>query len=92
MKLLWLWINNCILINTTFKKGIKFPRKSIGAVILLFQFIPFSSQTKISGFITDYKNNPLFGVSIGVKNHYDGATSDSAGAYSLASFYQIIKY
>ena len=39
-----------------------------------------SAQTTISGKVTD-KKNPLIGVSITLKDTYDGATSDSSGKY-----------
>ncbi len=43
------------------------------------------AQFKISGKVTDNKNKPLLGVSISLKNSYDGATSDSAGNFSFLS-------
>ena len=42
-------------------------------------------QVKIAGHINDNKNNPLPGVSIVLKNTYDGATSDSLGNYSFTT-------
>src|SRR5258705_9736311 len=41
-----------------------------------------SAQTTVSGKVTD-KKNPLIGVSITLKDSYDGATSDSSGKYSF---------
>ena len=41
-----------------------------------------SAQTTIAGKVTD-KKNPLIGVSITLKDTYDGATSDSSGKYSF---------
>src|SRR6186713_3656288 len=41
-----------------------------------------SAQTTVTGKITD-KKNPLIGVSITLKDTYDGATSDSSGKYSF---------
>ena len=41
------------------------------------------SQVRITGKITDTKSRPLQGVSISLKNSYDGATSDSSGNYSF---------
>ena len=41
-----------------------------------------SAQTTITGKVTD-KKNPLPGVSITLKDTYDGATSDSSGKYSF---------
>lgn len=40
------------------------------------------AQTTITGKVTD-KKNPLIGVSITLKDTYDGATSDSSGKYSF---------
>lgn len=42
-----------------------------------------SGQVTIKGVIRDNKNNPLAGVSISIKDSYDGATSDSSGKYSF---------
>jgi vitamin B12 transporter len=39
------------------------------------------AQVKISGKVTDNKKKPLSGVSITLKNTYDGATTDSAGNF-----------
>jgi hypothetical protein len=41
-----------------------------------------SAQTTIAGKVSD-KKNPLIGVSITLKDTYDGATSDSSGKYSF---------
>src|SRR5215212_9898304 len=43
------------------------------------------AQTNISGKILDNKNKPLPGISITLKNTYDGTTSDSSGNYSFTS-------
>ena len=50
---------------------------------LLLGFYCVKAQVKISGRITDNRSKPLSGASIVLKNTYDGATSDSAGAYSF---------
>ena len=39
------------------------------------------SQTTVSGKIKDTKGRPIVGASISIKDSYDGATSDSTGAY-----------
>ena len=44
-----------------------------------------SAQVKISGKISDNNNKPLQGISISIKNSYDGATSDSSGNYSFTT-------
>lgn len=50
---------------------------------LIITAISAKAQVKISGKITDTRNKPLSGVSISLKNSYDGATSDSLGYYSF---------
>ncbi len=52
---------------------------------LLFLSFACNSQVKISGKITDNKNQPVAGASIQLKDTYDGATSDSLGNYSFVS-------
>jgi len=42
-------------------------------------------QIKISGRVTINKNKPLAGVSISIKDSYDGATTDSLGNYSFTA-------
>jgi vitamin B12 transporter len=52
---------------------------------LIFIIINFSAtaQVKISGKAVDNKSKPLSGVSIVLKDTYDGATTDSAGNFSF---------
>ena len=56
-------------------------------VLLLLLLINFSAQaqTNISGKILDNKNKPLPGISISLKNTYDGTTTDSLGNYSFTT-------
>jgi len=42
-----------------------------------------NAQVKISGKITDNHNKALPGISVSIKDSYDGATSDSSGSYSF---------
>ncbi len=49
----------------------------------LFASLPLLSQTTVSGKTRDAKGRPVAGVSITVKDSYDGATSDSLGRYSF---------
>ncbi len=51
-------------------------------LILLF-YHTLSAQVKISGTTKDNKNHPLAGVSITIKNTYDGSTTDSAGNFTF---------
>lgn len=59
-------------------------KKSL-SIILLLAFCTSNAQVSISGYITDNKNRPLRGVSIALKNTYDGATTDLAGRYSFVT-------
>jgi vitamin B12 transporter len=43
------------------------------------------TQTRIRGLIRDTKNKPIVGASISLKNTYDGATSDSTGAFNFST-------
>jgi vitamin B12 transporter len=55
--------------------------------ILLLTIITLSAnaQVKISGKAVNNKNKPLAGLSIALKNTYDGATTDSAGNFSFTT-------
>ena len=53
--------------------------------VLLLSFLSTTAQVTISGRITDKKNKALFGVSIVLKNTYDGATTDSFGKYNFTT-------
>ena len=44
------------------------------------------AQTLISGIIKDNKSNSLPGVSVSIKNSYDGTSSNSTGKFSFKSF------
>src|ERR1700683_4734378 len=48
---------------------------------LLLLSASLSAQTRVSGTIKDNKGHPLHGASIAIKNSYDGATTDSSGAF-----------
>ncbi|MBO9200312.1 MULTISPECIES: TonB-dependent receptor [Niastella] len=50
-------------------------------LILLLSFLAGSAQTVISGKVKDGKGHPIQGASISLKDTYDGATTDSLGAY-----------
>lgn len=50
-------------------------------LILLLSFLAGSGQTVISGKVKDGKGHPVQGASITIKDTYDGATTDSLGAY-----------
>src|SRR5277367_5069619 len=40
-----------------------------------------SAQTRVSGSVKDSKGHSLHGASIAIKDSYDGATTDSSGAF-----------
>ena len=50
-------------------------------LILLLSFLAGSAQTVISGKVKDGKGHPVSGASITLKDTYDGATTDSLGAF-----------
>lgn len=52
-------------------------------LILLLICLLTNAQTIITGKVKDSKGRPLHGASIAIKDSYDGATSDSTGAYSF---------
>jgi len=57
--------------------------KHIFTTLLLLGFYLCQAQVKISGQVKDNRGKPLAGVSIQLKDTYDGATSDSSGNYSF---------
>lgn len=59
--------------------------KQLIITTLLLSFLSLNAQVTISGRITNNKNKGLSGVSIVLKNTYDGATTDSAGVYSFVT-------
>ncbi|MFZ9386950.1 MAG: TonB-dependent receptor [Chitinophagaceae bacterium] len=61
--------------------------KRIPALFFFLFFPAFllltTGQVIIKGVVRDTKKNPITGVSISIKDSYDGATSDSAGRYQF---------
>ncbi len=53
--------------------------------LTLISFYSASAQIHVSGTIYDHKSNPLSGISISLKDTYDGATTDSLGQFSFTS-------
>lgn len=66
-----------------FYSCIKFSQKKSIYLLAMALFLGSAafSQTIISGKVKDAKGRPVPGVSISVKNSFDGATSDSLGNY-----------
>jgi hypothetical protein len=52
---------------------------------LLFVCASLQAQTKVSGMVKDAKSKPVSGVSITIKDTYDGATTDSSGRFSFST-------
>ncbi len=59
--------------------------KKMFTLLLVAITVAAQAQVKISGKALDNKNKPLAGVSIALKNTYDGATTDSLGNYSFTT-------
>ncbi|HQY13008.1 MAG TPA: carboxypeptidase-like regulatory domain-containing protein, partial [Ferruginibacter sp.] len=53
--------------------------------IILLSSLGSKAQTRISGRISDTKGKPLGGVSITLRNSYDGSTTDSLGNFSFTT-------
>ncbi|MEO8232806.1 MAG: TonB-dependent receptor [Ignavibacteriota bacterium] len=53
--------------------------------IITFLSLTIFSQTKISGKITDEKNQPLPGANIYLKDTYDGVSTEADGTFSFTS-------
>src|SRR5690242_13687324 len=51
--------------------------------VLYLMTVFVKAQTTVSGFVKDTKGNAIKGVSITLKNTYDGATTDSTGRFSF---------
>ncbi len=60
-------------------------RRLTTAFCLLFFIITAQAQTKISGNVKDAKGHLLSGVSIAIKDSYDGATTDSTGYFAFST-------
>jgi hypothetical protein len=58
-------------------------KKNYLLFIFLLTGITTIAQVKISGTVKDHKDNPIPGVSITLKDTYDGAVSDSLGSFSF---------
>ncbi|MFN8246846.1 MAG: TonB-dependent receptor [Ferruginibacter sp.] len=54
--------------------------------LLILAPISIIAQVRISGKMTDSKNNPLAGASIILKDTYDGTTTDSSGYYNFETY------
>jgi vitamin B12 transporter len=59
-------------------------KRGITLVILILG-LSVQAQVKVAGRVTDGKGKPVGGVSIALKDSYDGATSDSLGIFSFVT-------
>lgn len=59
--------------------------KQLMTLVILILGLQVNAQVKISGKITDTKGKPVAGVSITIKDSYDGATTDSSGNFSFTT-------
>lgn len=59
--------------------------KKLVLIGLVCCYSTVTAQNKVSGRITGNKNKPVLGVSVQLKDTYDGATSDSLGNYSFTT-------
>ena len=55
--------------------------KLVPLILLTLSSLFAEAQTVITGKIKDNRNRPMAGVSIAIKDSYDGATSDSLGNF-----------
>ncbi len=60
--------------------------KKVLTLLIMFVAFKTEAQVKLHGKVTDFRGKPLGGVSLSLKNSYDGATSDSLGNYSFETF------
>src|SRR3954462_12648516 len=54
----------------------------LNIILICYAAVSFS-QTVISGAVKSTKNKPISGISITLKDTYDGATTDSSGNFSF---------
>ena len=59
--------------------------KRIITLLILMGALSAKAQVKVSGKVWDTKGKPIGGVSITLKNTYDGYTTDSSGNYSFTT-------
>jgi len=59
--------------------------KKLFILLLTISVLTLKAQVKISGKVTDNKNKSLTGISVVLKNSYDGATTDSSGNFSFTT-------
>ncbi len=60
-------------------------RSLVLMAIILIGSLKLSAQVVISGRVVDNKKQPVAGVSISIKDSYDGATTDSTGKFRFST-------
>lgn len=68
-----------------FEINLQTVKKIFTILMLIGVCSKLTAQTIISGKIKDTKGHPIPGASVSLKNTYDGATSDSTGAYHFST-------
>jgi len=61
-------------------------RRLLFVIPVLGISIDIAAQATVSGRVTDNRNRPLPGVSISIRDSYDGAVSDSSGGFQFKTF------
>jgi vitamin B12 transporter len=59
--------------------------KLIFLFLISFLVLKTQAQTTVTGKVTDNKNHALAGVSVSIKDSYDGGTTDANGVYSFSA-------
>ena len=60
--------------------------KRVLTLLLIILGFCAKAQVKIAGKITDAKGRPVTGVSVTLKDTYDGATTDSLGNFFICNY------
>ncbi|HLI92023.1 MAG TPA: SusC/RagA family TonB-linked outer membrane protein, partial [Puia sp.] len=58
-------------------------KKALLHVVALLLMATVHAQTRVTGYVTDAKGNPLHGVTIAVKGTANGTVSDSSGRFDI---------
>lgn len=58
-------------------------KKALVVLLLAFLFQQGAAQVTVKGVVKSKKSKPVYGVSISLKDSYDGSTSDSSGRFSF---------
>lgn len=64
-------------------RKLKLMKKLLFSIVLIFVGNSLFAQVKISGVVKDNRSRPIYGVSISLKDSYDGSTTDSLGNFAF---------